>query len=119
MKQATNSIVFPPIFVFSDCRSYFEAFWIENKTHAFFSSRYLANKLNWSHSYFHDVKSGRKKMTIQKCLEFAFFGKLHHLEVKYLLLLVLKDSDHDLTKQYANTEIKYFNLTELKTNEHG
>lgn len=105
MNKLSNTITVPRVKSFESYKEYLKEFWASNQNLSFFSSRYLASKLSWSSSYFHDVLGGRKKLTIQRAFEFSHFFKFKEDEVEYLIWLVINDFDHALAVEFSKTQI--------------
>jgi uncharacterized protein (TIGR02147 family) len=109
--MSKSSLTIPSVVEYSDYRSFLTDFWEANKALNFFSSRYLALKLDWSASYFHDVMSGRKKFSIPRAVELANYLELSLQQTDYLILMVLKDMEHELTSEYVAKRIAQGNFT--------
>jgi hypothetical protein len=70
------------------------------------SYRKIAKQLNWSISYFNEVIHGKRRLSINKGIEMVKFLTLSDLDAEKFILLLLKNSESEVTKKYFNTVIQ-------------
>jgi len=89
----------PDIETYSDYREFFRDFIDQNKALGpKYSYRYFAKKLGWPISLIHDVISGRKSLSITRCLEFSAFANLDDIKTKHFVFLCIDASVSDTYK---------------------
>lgn len=78
---------------FSDARSYFKDFFVNNKVNnSNFSYRLFAKLIGWPPSYLSDLVAGRKNLTVERALEFADFFKMNNINKEHMLWLALANA---------------------------
>lgn len=114
----------PKIKNFLNYSDYFNNFYESNKKiDKKFSFRFIAKKLNWPLSYLPELITKKKKLTIQRALEFAKVFDLNSVDSERLIYLTLHDQlnpdlQHILDdKIYLNQSKKIFKST-VSTEEY-
>jgi hypothetical protein len=76
----------------------------------FHSIRNFARKSGWPISYANDLLAGRKRLTVQRSLQFARFLQLSESETDQLILLTLKEHEDPGVQQHVVGMITRFEL---------
>lgn len=78
---------------YSTIKEYFKEFYVINKIkNSEFNYRTFAKELSWPTSYLHDVIVGRKKLSVQRTLQFVDYFKMNNINKEHLLWLTLQQS---------------------------
>lgn len=89
---------------YSNIQEYLKEFYVINKIkNSDFNYRTFAKELSWPASYLHDVTVGRKKLSIQRALQFIDYFKMNNINKEHLLWLTLqqtKKEKHDAKEAY-------------------
>ncbi|MBC7465148.1 MAG: hypothetical protein H7256_04090 [Bdellovibrio sp.] len=85
---------FPNISLYAELVPFFNDFYTLNKEkNKKFSYQYLANKLDWSAPYLNDIFKGRKRLSLNRAIEFINLLELKGAKAERFLILYLADSD--------------------------
>ncbi len=91
---------------YDDYRLFMKDYYETNKQKPHFSFRYIANKLNWPHSLYHDVINKRKELSMSRAVELAKFLELDTIDTDYFILLILKNSKNEDLKEYSKKKLE-------------
>lgn len=84
---------------YSNSQDYFGEFFAINKVrNSKFSYRSFAEEIGWPTSYLPDLVSGRKKLSIQRALQFAEYFKMNNVNKDHILWLAVHRSPRGSTE---------------------
>lgn len=91
----------PNLKSFRNAKDFFAEFYQINQPHL--SHRSFSAEIDWPVSLLGDMIQGRKKLTVNRALEFSKFANLNSVQSEYLLMLCLKEVNNEGVQSYANT----------------
>jgi len=96
-----TQIVVPNLMEFDNYREFLKTFFKTNSEKSYFSSRYLARKLEWPHSLLHDIIGNRKDLSLARAIVLSGFLRLDYKSTEYLISLVLKENKNKHLADYG------------------
>jgi hypothetical protein len=94
----------PKISNFQVASEFFREFYKQN--HPALSHRKFAAEIGWPVSLLGDMIQGRKRLSINRAIEFSNFLKLDSVQCEHLILLSLKDVENPEVQNFAQSLLK-------------